>query len=138
MKFGGDTDSSADVMIVMSKYGPAHALKQHGGGYVVCTRRASLCKFCAEQGVPVYPPDPIDAMIKALVDNWGKRWAESHRHQAEVADNEVWPAKGLHIIAIDDDTKERTVLVSFGENDSASKAVSALVHVHNQMVGRPE
>jgi hypothetical protein len=138
-KFGADVTDRAAVIIVMSKYGPAHATKQYDGRYVVCPRRAALCKLCAEEGVPQYPPDPFDVACDALRANYGKRWAESHRHPGELADDEVWQGRGLHIVALsDEDPADRTVLVSFGENDEASAAISALVHVHNEMIGRPD
>lgn len=82
--------------------------------------------------------DPIDTAIAALRANWNKRWAESNRHAAP-GDNEIWPAEGLHIVALaDEDPADRTVLISFGDNPAAMMAISALVHVHNEMIGRPD
>ena len=139
MKFGGDLDPTARVTIVMGKYGPAHAIKQHDGRYVVCPRKAALCKLCAEQGVPQIEPDPFDVACDALRANMHKRWAERHRHPAELKDGEVWQGRGLHIVALgDDDPADRTVLLSFGDNDEATASISAIVHVHNEMIGRPD
>ncbi|WP_311271304.1 hypothetical protein [Sphingobium sp. WCS2017Hpa-17] len=59
-KFGADLETTEDVPIRMGKYGPAHAIKQYGGSYFLCRRQAALCLVCAEQGVPIYPPDPFD------------------------------------------------------------------------------
>lgn len=138
-KFGGTLESGADVIILPSKYGPAHAIRQFDGRYVTCRRRAETCKFCAEDGVPLYPPDPFEVAATALRANWGKRWAESHRHPGELADNEVWTAAGLHIVALaDDNPADRTVLTSFGSNDIASGAIAAIVAVHNEMIGKPD
>lgn len=134
MKFGGDRD--APYSISWSPYGPVHTIKMLDGRLVCCRRNPATCKYCAEDGVPPVAPDPINAMITRLRDNWDKRWAESHRHPHTVADNEIWDGDGLHIVALGDDPRDRTVLVSFGENDAASAAISALVHVHNEMVGQ--
>lgn len=135
-KFGADAPLYS---LVKTRWGMRHAIKGMGGTLIHCRGNPATCKFCAQDGVPVSAPDPIDAMIDALRANWHRRWAESHRAPGSLADNEIWPADGLHIVALaDDNPSDRTVLVSFGENDPAFAAVSALVHVHNEMIGRPD
>ncbi|MFZ2996234.1 hypothetical protein [Sphingobium sp.] len=134
-KFGTDTD---DFVLTPTRWGPRHAVKSASGILNHCSGNPALCKFCHEHGVPVKAPDPINAAINALTANWHLRWIESHRHPASLAENEIWPADGLHIVAQDDETKERTVVASFGDNDVASTTISALVHVHNEMIGRPD
>eukprot|EP00456_Euglypha_rotunda_P039818 TRINITY_DN3068_c0_g1_i10.p1 TRINITY_DN3068_c0_g1~~TRINITY_DN3068_c0_g1_i10.p1 ORF type:complete len:417 (-),score=83.68 TRINITY_DN3068_c0_g1_i10:1379-2629(-) len=57
---------------------------------------------------------------------------------AQLGKDEIWPAEGLYIVAIDDETRARTILCSFGENHPAMGAISALVHIHNEMIGRPD
>ena len=134
-KFGSDTE---DFVLTTTRLGPRHAIRSASGILNHCSGNPALCKFCHEHGVPVKAPDPIDAMIAALRACWPLRWLESNRHPAELAENEIWQGRGLHIVAQDDETKDRTVLISFGANDEASAAVSALVHVHNEMIGRPD
>jgi len=134
-KFGADSEA---FTLVKTRFGARHAVKGPGGTFFHCNGNPALCKFCHEQGVPVSAPDPIEAMTDALRAHWGARWAESHRHPVELAENEIWQGRGVHIVALDDAGRDRTVLVSFGANDEATAAVSALVHVHNEMVGRPD
>lgn len=136
MKFGSGLTEFE--LVHTPRWGTRHAIKGPDGRYTHCTGNPALCKFCAEHGVPLSPPDPFTAMAERLRANWGKRWIESNRHPGSVSDNEVWPAKGLHIVAQDDETHDRTVLVSFGEDPEAMCAISALVHVHNEMIGRPD
>ncbi|MEA3387974.1 MAG: hypothetical protein U9R64_01690 [Pseudomonadota bacterium] len=137
-KFGADLETTSGVPIRMGKYGPAHAIQQYGGSYFLCRRQVELCKVCAEHGVPLYPPDPFDVALQLLTDNWGKRWIESDRQSGPLGDNEIWPADGIHILAVDDETGARTVVASFGENDTAMGTISALVAAHNIMIGRPD
>lgn len=136
MKFGA---GHREFEIVRTpRWGARHAIKMHDGRMIYCAGNPALCIFCAEHGVPLTPPDPINAMIVALRDNWDKRWAESNRHPRP-ADNELWLADGLHIVAMeDDDPGSRTVLISFGDDPAATAAVSALVHVHNEMIGKAD
>lgn len=135
MKFGAD---NADFMLVKTRWGFRHAIKGMGGSLVHCRGNPATCKFCHEHGVPVEAPDPIDAMITALRANWNKRWAESNRHE-RAGEDEIWPAEGLHIVALaDDNPADRTVLVSFGNDHTITAAVGALVHVHNEMIGKPD
>ena len=136
MKFGAGLNEFE--IIRTPRWGARHATKGPTGIYTYCAGNPALCKFCAEHGVPLDPPDPIDAMMDALRANWDKRWAESNRHQP-AGEGEVWPAEGLHIVALaDDNPADRTVLVSFGDDHTITAAVGALVHVHNEMIGKPD
>ena len=135
MKFGAGLNEFE--IIRTPRWGARHATKGPTGIYTYCAGNPALCKFCAEHGVPLDPPDPIDAAIERLTANWGKRWAESNRHPGELAEDEVWEGKGLHIVALaDDNPADRTVLVSFGDDPTAMMAISALVHAHNEMIGK--
>lgn len=135
MKFGAE---DPEFTLVKTRWGFRHAIKVGDGRLVHCRGNPATCKFCHEHGVPLQAPDPINAMIDALRGNWGKRWAESNRHPRP-GDHELWLADGLHIVAMEDDEPgNRTVLVSFGDDPAASAAVSALVHVHNEMIGRAD
>ncbi len=135
-KFGAETD---DYVIVKSRFGPAHAVKQGNGSYAVCDRKPAFCKYCHEDGVPQSAPDPIDAMIDALRANWSKRWSESYRHPVDLPADRVWEGRGLHIVALsDEDPADRTLLISFGDDHTITAAVGALVHVHNEMIGKPD
>ncbi|WP_397586647.1 hypothetical protein [Sphingobium fuliginis] len=125
--------------IVKTRWGLCHAFKQADGSYVHCRRNPATCVVCHNEGIPPAPVDPIDQMIGLLRANWGKRWAESNRHPGELAEDQIWPAAGLHIVAIEDeDRANRTVLVSFGDDPTITAAVSALVHVHNEMIGKAD
>ncbi|KKW93895.1 hypothetical protein [Sphingobium chungbukense] len=136
MKFGAE---NPEFVLVKTRWGFRHAIKAHNGALNHCRGNPATCKFCHEYGVPVEAPDPISAMMDALRANWGKRWAESNRHPHAVAENEIWQGKGLHIVAReDDDPANRTVLVSFGDDPTIAAAVGALVHVHNEMIGKPD
>jgi len=137
MKFGAGHNEFE--IIRTPRWGARHAIKVGDGRLSYCAGNPALCKFCAEHGVPLDPPDPIDAAIDRLRANWGKRWAESNRHPGELANDEIWEGKGLHIVALaDDNPADRTVLVSFGDDPTAMMAISALVAVHNEMVGRAD
>ncbi len=136
MKFGADT---SDFTLVKTRWGYRHAIKGMGGSFVHCRGNPATCKFCHEHGVPTEAPDPIDAKMAALRANWGKRWAESNRHPGELADDQLWDGKGQHIVALaDDNPADRTVLISFGDDPSIAADISALVHVHNEKVGRAD
>lgn len=135
-KFGADTD---DFTLVKTRYGVCHSIPVGGEGRRVhCKRNAATCKFCHEHGVPAADPDPFDTACALLRVHWGKRWAESDRRPGDLKSDEYWPADGIHIVALDDETRARTILVSFGENDTAMGAISALCAIHNQMIGRPD
>lgn len=135
-KFGADT---SNFRIGMSRWGPAHFIKVGTDGREGhCRRNPASCIFCHELGVPQIPPDPFDVACALLRDNWGKRWIESDRQCGTLGEDEVWPAEGLHIAAVDDGTHDRTILVSFGENHPAMGALSAIVAIHNEMIGRPD
>lgn len=136
MKFGAD---NPEFTLVKTRWGFRHAIKGMGGSLVHCRGNPATCKYCHEHGVPVEAPDPIVAMMDALRANWGKRWAESNRHPHSLAEDEIWQGKGLHIVALaDDNPADRTVLVSFGDDHTITAAVGALVHVHNEMIGKPD
>ena len=135
-KFGAET---SEFTLVKTRWGVCHTIQTGAEGRLVhCRRNPATCKFCHEHGVPMRDPDPFDTACDALRAHWGARWAESDRRALDLGEDEIWPADGLHIVAIDAETKARTVLVSFGENDASSGAISALVHVHNEMIGRPD
>jgi hypothetical protein len=128
-----------EYTIVKTRWGPCHAFKQGDGRLIHCRRNPATCVACHNDGVPLTPPDPINAMIDALRVNWRKRWAESNRHPSALAENEIWQGNGLHIVALaDEDPADRTVLVSFGNDHTITAAVSALVHVHNEMIGKAD
>ncbi|MEO7469921.1 MAG: hypothetical protein ABIV36_23185 [Sphingobium limneticum] len=117
-KFGAD---ASNFTIGMSRWGPAHFVRSGLEGRVVhCRRNPASCVFCHELGVPQIEPDPFDTACERL------------------REDEVWPADGLHIAALDDETRARTILVSFGDNHPAMGALSAIVAVHNEMIGRPD
>ncbi|UZW54021.1 hypothetical protein NUH86_10790 [Sphingobium sp. JS3065] len=125
--------------IVKTRWGLCHAFKQGDGTYVHCRRNPATCIACANDGVPPVEPDPFDVKVKALVANWNKRWAESNRHPATLADNQIWEGRGLHIVALaDDDPSDRTMLISFGDDDTAMSSISALVAAHNKMIGKAD
>ncbi|MBH1992474.1 MAG: hypothetical protein I8H86_06265 [Sphingomonadaceae bacterium] len=135
-KFGADTE---DFTIGMGKYGPCHITKSGTEGRIAhCRRNPATCKFCHEHGVPQSEPDPFDLACSLLRTHWDKQWLESDRLPGDLRADEVWPADGLHIVAIDQETRARTILVSFGENHAAMGAISALAAVHNEMIGRPD
>ncbi|MBA4756255.1 MAG: hypothetical protein H2050_15625 [Sphingobium sp.] len=135
-KFGADTTK---FTIGMSRWGPAHFVRSSSEGREAhCRRNPASCVFCHELGVPQMEPDPFDAACERLRANWSKQWVESDRLPGDLRDDEVWPADGLHIAALDDETRARTILVSFGDNHAAMGALSAIVAVHNEMIGRPD
>lgn len=137
MKFGAGL--SEFEIIHTPRFGAHHGIKRADGRYTLCAKHPALCKFCAEHGVPVSAPDPLDAMIERLRQCWHLRWAESNRHPFTLADDEIWEGKGLHIVALaDDNPADRTVLVSFGPDDTAMAAISAIVAVHNEMIGKAD
>lgn len=131
------TIEGEDWIILKGKYGPAHAFKQAGGTYVLCKRNPALCKACNEHGVPLAPPDPFDVMSKLLRDNWHKRWFELDRYPSGLADNVLDQGEGIHIVARTDDCKDSTVLISLGSDPAMIVVASAIVAVHNEMVGQP-
>lgn len=136
MKFGAD---DTEFTLVKTRWGFRHAVKGMGGSFVHCRGNPATCKYCHENGVPTDAPDPIDAMIISLRANWNKRWAESNRHPSTLAEDEIWQGRGLHIVALaDDQPANRTVLVSFGDDSTITASVSALVHVHNEMIGKAD
>ena len=125
--------------IVKTRWGLCHAFKQADGSYVHCRRNPAACVACHDDGVPPAAADPLDLMTARLRANWGKRWAESNRHPGSLAEDQIWDGKGLHIVALaDGDPADRTVLVSFGDDPTAMAAISAIVAVHNEMVGRAD
>lgn len=135
-KFGSD---ASNFRIGKSRWGPAHYIQSGTEGRIAhCRRNPATCIFCHELGVPQAAPDPFDVALSLLIDNWDKRWIESDRQCGALAEDEEWPADGLHIAAVDDDTHARTILVSFGENHPAMGALHALVAVHNIKIGRPD
>lgn len=135
-KFGADT---AEYTIGKTRWGLCHITRSGTEGRIThCRRNPATCKFCHEHGVPQSPPDPFDAACELLRANWGNKWLESDRVSGDLGTDEIWPADGLHIAAIDDDTRARTILVSFGDNHAAMGALSAIVAVHNEMIGRPD
>jgi cytochrome c5 len=135
-KFGADTD---DFTIGMGRWGLAHITRSGTEGrQAYCRRNPASCKFCHEHGVPQSEPDPFDAACDRLRAHWGKQWLESDRLPGDLREDEIWPADGLHIVALDDETRARTILVSFGDNHAAMGALSAIVAVHNEMIGRPD
>lgn len=131
-------DTGPPYRLIMTKYGPAHGVKQASGRYVACPRRAALCKYCAEDGVPIMPPDPINALIERIRDNWDKRWFELDRHPPVLADNVIDEGQGVHVIARSDDRRDATVLFSLGTDPAMMIVASAICHVHNEMIGRPD
>lgn len=131
-KFGADTE---DFTIGMGKYGPCHITKSGTEGRLAqCRRNPASCKFCHEHGVPQNEPDPYDVARERLRANRLKRWQESDRQCGALAEDEIWPADGLHIVAIDPETGARTVLLSFGVNDAATASITAIVDDHNEIV----
>lgn len=103
-----------------TKWGLCHFTRSSRDGALIhCRRNPATCKYCAEHGVPQNEPDPFDVASKLQPD-------------------EVWPADGIHILAVDDETGQRTVIASFGENDTAMGTISALVAAHNIQIGRPD
>ena len=135
-KFGAET---AEFTIGKTRWGLCHIIATGSEGALAhCRRNPATCKFCHEHGVPQNEPDPFDVACSLLRDHWGKKWMESDRRCGTLATDEFWPADGLHIVAVDDDTRARTILCSFGENDAAMGAISAIVAVHNEMIGRPD
>jgi hypothetical protein len=136
MKFGSGVNEFE--IIRTPRFGARHATKGPTGVYAYCAGNPGLCKFCAEHGVPLDAPDPFDAALARTVANYGKRWAESNRHE-HPKEGEVWDAKGLHIVALaDDNPADRTVLVSFGDDPTAMMAISVLVAAHNKMIGKAD
>jgi hypothetical protein len=123
-------------VIVKTKYGPAHGLPQGDGRIVTCQRRATLCKYCKEDGVPLQAPDPFDALADRLRKHWDQRWFEMNRLPVSQPDNVINEGVGVHIVARDAECRNSTVLVSFGDDPAVMLAVSALVHIHNEMVGQ--
>jgi len=135
-KFGADTD---EFTIGMGRYGPCHIVRTGAEGRLVhCRRNPASCKFCHEHGVPQIEPDPFETACARLRAHWGKQWLESDRVQGDLGEDEIWPADGLHIVALDDETRARTILVNFGDNHAGMGALSAIVAVHNEMIGRPD
>jgi cytochrome c5 len=135
-KFGAEANG---FTIEKTRYGVCHTIPVgNQGAKAHCKRNAATCKFCHEYGVPQADPDPFDAACALLRANWSKRWAESDRRPGDLKADEYWPADGIHIVALDDETRARTILVSFGENDTAMGAISAICAVHNEMIGRPD
>lgn len=138
MKFGAGQDEFQ--IIRTPRWGARHAIKVSDDGRMAyCSGNPALCKFCAEHGVPINPPDPFTAASATMRAHWNNRWAESNRHPGSLADNEIWEGKGLHIVALaDDNPADRTVLVSFGDDPTAMAAIGVLVAVHNEMIGKPD
>lgn len=136
MKFGAGLNEFE--IIHTPRFGARHAIKGPSGSYAYCAGNPALCKFCAEHGVPLGPPDPFDGALTRMLANWDKRWTESNRHE-QSKDNVVWDAKGLHIVALaDDNPADRTVLVSFGDDPTAMMAIGVIVAAHNKMIGRAD
>lgn len=128
-----------DYRIVKTRWGLCHAFKQGDGSRIHCRRNPATCVVCHDEGIPQDEPDRFDQDTATLRAHWGKRWAESNRHPGSLAEDQVWEADGLHIVALDDDDPaNRTVLVSFGNDPSAMAAIGALVAVHNEMIGRAD
>lgn len=135
-KFGA---SAPLFTIGKTKWGLCHFTRSSKDGALIhCRRNPATCKYCAEHGVPQNEPDPFDVASKLLTDHWSQRWVESNRHRVELQPDQVWPADGIHILAVDDETGQRTVIASFGENDTAMGTISALVAAHNVQIGRPD
>lgn len=134
MKFGVD---HSEFTLVKTRWGICHCIAVGTEGALVhCKRNPALCKLCHDHGVPVAEPDPFDVALKLILDNWEKRWIESSRKVWCDQPDMIWPADGLHIAALDDETGARTVIASFGENDACMGAISALVEAHNIKIGR--
>lgn len=135
-KFGTDTD---EFTLGKTRWGICHIIQTGVEGRLVhCRRNPATCKFCHEHGVPQSEPDPFDLACNLLRTHWDKQWLESDRLPGDLRADEMWPADGLHIVAIDQETRARAILVSFGENHAAMGGISALVAVHNEMIGRPD
>jgi hypothetical protein len=136
MKFGAESE---EFTIGKTRWGLCHIIKTGAEGRLVhCRRNPATCKYCHEHGVPQNEPDPFDVACELLRANWGRRWVESDRQSGTLGQDEIWPADGLHIVAVDDESRAKTILCSFGDNHPAMGAISALVHVHNEMIGRPD
>lgn len=135
-KFGLD---HSEFTLVKTRWGICHCIAVGTDGALAhCRRNPATCKFCHEHGVPVAEPDPFDVALKLILDNWDKQWIESTRVARNLGPDEFWPAEGVHIAAVDDKTRARTVIASFGENDACMGAISALVEAHNIKIGRAD
>lgn len=135
-KFGAGI---TEFTIGKGRWGISHITKTGTEGRLShCRRNPATCVFCHEYGVPQAEPDPFDVACDLLRANWHKQWIESDRLPGDLREDEIWPADGLHIAALDDETRARTILVSFGDNHAAMGALSAIVAVHNEMIGRPD
>ncbi len=135
-KFGADT---AEFTIGKTRWGLCHIIAVGADGALAhCQRNPATCKFCHEHGVPQTAPDAFDVAFRLLVANWDKEWVESDRRSRTLGEDEIWPADGLHIAAIDAETRARTILCSFGENDVAMGSLHALVAAHNHSIGRAD
>lgn len=116
---------------------PHHAYPQANGKVLLCKRKPELCRDCANYGVPVIPPDPFEAQCDLFRDHWHLPWqVRDFTGSAPQEANAITARRGVHIIAHDRATRRTAILAFFGEEMADLNALYALVHVHNEMIGR--